>query len=266
VSHLFTALHYAAYRLTGKTRHDIHSPFVFGLLTEVIQDKKKHSAYERVEKVRMKLLGDDRFLNVSDLGAGSKTNSSPKRKVRDICRNAEKNKKYGQLLFRLAKHFQPSAIFDLGTSLGVTTLYFSEAAPAAKIVTIEGCPETAAIADSNFREHGSKNIELVIGNFDDVLQPVLDRSSQLPNQNSRLFFFDGNHQKEPTLRYFEHCIAHADNDSVFIFDDIHWSAEMEEAWAIIKKDERVTVTIDLFFLGIVFIRREQAKEDFIVRF
>jgi predicted O-methyltransferase YrrM len=266
MSRISTVLGYAAYRLAGKTKHGIHSPFVYHLLTEVIQDKKQYPAYEKVEKLRRSLLADEREIRVTDLGAGSKTNASPLRRIKDICRNAEKNRKYGQLLFRLAKHVQPGVIFDLGTSLGVTTLYFSEAVPSGKIITIEGCPETAGIARQHFSTAKAENITCVNGNFDDVLEKLLAEHCRLHTANCQLFFFDGNHRKAPTLRYFEHCMAHAPDDSLFIFDDIHWSREMEEAWEMIKKDERVRVTIDLFQMGLVFIRKEQAKEDFILKF
>ena len=89
---------------------------------------------------------------------------------------------------------------------------------------------------------------------------------QLRTPGSKLFFFDGNHHQEPTLNYFNQCLEYSKNDSVFIFDDIHWSDEMEEAWEEIKKNPKVTITIDLFFMGLVFFRKEQAKENFTVRF
>ena len=266
VSLLKQSKDFLKYRLSSETKYDIHSPFVFGLLTEVINDKKNYPAYNKVEALRQKLLKDDTLITVTDLGAGSKKNNSTQRKVKDICRNAEKNKKYGQLLFRLTKHFNPSLIFDLGTSLGVTTLYLSEAAPSAGIISIEGCPQTASIAQKNFDEAHARNIQLVNANFDDALESLLEENHKPRTTNHKLFFFDGNHRKKPTLQYFHQCLRFCGNNDVMIFDDIHWSEEMEEAWTAIKKHERVTVTIDLFFLGIVFFRKEQAKQDFVLRF
>ena len=58
-----------------------------------------------------------------------------------------------------------------------------------------------------------------------------------------------------------------DKETILIFDDIHWSAEMEKAWAEIKANPSVTLTIDLFFIGLVFVRKAQKeKEHFIIRY
>ena len=80
-----------------------------------------------------------------------------------------------------------------------------------------------------------------------------------------MVYFDGNHQKAATLEYFQHCLQFVNNESFFIFDDIHWSKEMESAWEEIKKHPKVKVTIDTFQWGIVFFRKEQEKEHFIIR-
>jgi len=81
-----------------------------------------------------------------------------------------------------------------------------------------------------------------------------------------LVYFDGNHQKEPTLNYFHTCLQKAHKNSLFIFDDIHWSDGMEEAWEQIKKHDRVHLTIDLFQFGIVFFEKEMPKQHFILKF
>jgi predicted O-methyltransferase YrrM len=80
-----------------------------------------------------------------------------------------------------------------------------------------------------------------------------------------LVFFDGNHQKVPTLDYFHHCLTKAHENSIFIFDDIHWSSEMDEAWQQIQGHEQVSLTIDLFQFGLVFFRKGIAKQHFTLR-
>jgi len=252
---------YFKYKLRSATKYDIHSPFIFHLVVNTIQDKTKYDCYAKIENLRAQLLRDEREINVLDLGAGSQLTKNNKRKVKDICTTAEKNKKYAQLLFRLVKEFQPETIIDLGTSLGLTTLYLSEGNSTAKITTIEGCPETSAVAKENFTKYGAKNIELVTGNFDDVLETTLNA-----NKKADFVFFDGNHRKIPTLNYFNLCLKCAHNNSVFVFDDINWSDEMAEAWDEIKKHPSVTVSVDLFFMGIVFFRKEQARQHFLIDF
>lgn len=252
---------YWGYRLGSDTKHDIHSPFIFDLLTKIIEDKSQFEVFQKIENLRQELLKSDVEILVNDLGAGSSVNSSSKRKVKDIARIAAKPKKYAQLLYRIVNYFKPQVILELGTSLGISTLYQALANPDSKLITIEGCAETAALAKSNFAKENAGNIEQIVGNFDQQLSLVLNKVNQVD-----YVFFDGNHKKEPTLKYFNLCLQKIHNDSIFIFDDIHWSDEMEDAWSTIKAHLQVTVTIDLFFLGIVFFRKEQAKQDFIIKY
>jgi predicted O-methyltransferase YrrM len=128
---------------------------------------------------------------------------------------------------------------------------------------MEGSAAVATIAQQQFDALQLKNITVVTGNFDETLQPLIDNAQQ----SFDFVFIDGNHRKEPTLRYFEQLLAKANNDTVFVFDDIHWSAEMEEAWEQLKQHPQVTLTVDLFFIGLVFLRKEQKeREHFIIRF
>ena len=143
--------------------------------------------------------------------------------------------------------------------MGLAKLTMASAAPKAKIITLEGCPETARIAEKYFNQFNLKNIHIELGNFKDTLGEVIR------NNKFDLIFLDGNHQKTPTIEYFEECLNAVHNDSVMVFDDIHWSKPMEEAWKIIKGHPKVSVTIDTFQWGIVFFRKEQPKEHFILR-
>jgi predicted O-methyltransferase YrrM len=80
-----------------------------------------------------------------------------------------------------------------------------------------------------------------------------------------MLFIDGNHSYDATMRYFEMCKPYLHNQSLIVFDDIYWSKGMTQAWKEIKADPIVTVSIDLFFIGLVFFRKEQVKENFKLR-
>jgi len=252
---------YIYYRFTAQTKHDIHSPFVYQLLTTVINDKKLKSDYLEIEALRSLLLKNIDEIQIEDLGAGSLKKGTKIRCVAEITRNAAKPARYAQLLYRLVKHFQPANLLELGTSLGISTAYMAKACPATKITTIEGSEAIAKLAVDNFDSLHLPNIKVITGNFDEQLPLLLDKTPAFD-----FVFFDGNHRKIPTVSYFESCLQHKHNDSVFVFDDIHWSAEMEEAWEIIKLSPEVTVTVDLFFIGLVFFRKASTKENFIIRF
>ncbi len=264
-SKLQLAIKYFKYLITASNGkgHGIHSPFVFEFITKVLNDKNHYAAYDAIEKLRSTLLQNETILTIEDFGAGSRTNLQTKRKVSAVAASSLKPKKFGQLLFRMVKFYQPKNILELGTSLGITSAYLASANNAATTITLEGSPAVASVAQKNFDSLHLKNIELIEGNFDETLSTVLNQKLSTLD----LVFVDGNHRKEPTLQYFHKLLEHAHEHSIFIFDDIHWSEEMEAAWNEIKQHASITVSIDLFFIGILFFRKEnKAKEHFTIRF
>jgi predicted O-methyltransferase YrrM len=252
---------YLKHRLTAKSRHGTHSPFVYKLADEVIYDFKSKNDYKSIEEQRKKLFNDDSVITVTDLGAGSQLNKNRTKRVSQIAKNALKSPRLAQLIYRLAKENQPKSIVELGTCLGITTAYLSKASPEAKIITIEGCPETAKVASQNFQALGLQNTELQVGNFDVLFPKVVDQAEQLD-----FVYIDGNHRKEATLDYFKWCLPKVHEGSLLIFDDIYWSRGMKEAWAEIKAHPDVTVTIDLFWIGLVYFRKGQVKEHFKIKY
>jgi predicted O-methyltransferase YrrM len=254
-------LRYLLFLLRSTNAHGIHSPFVFELYTQVIKSKSWYYVFDEIEALRHTLLKSKQKITVQDLGAGSKVNASKQRNIEDIARYTLKNAKTGQLLFRLINHFQPYTIFDLGTSLGITTLYLSSPSKKTQVFTFEGCPQTLQVAQKNFNSLQYHHILPVSGNIDHTLQATLNKVTQVD-----FVFFDANHRLEPTWNYFQQCLEKAHEHSVFVFDDIYWSAQMEQAWQRIKNHPSVTLTIDLFDVGLVFFRKNQPKQHFALRF
>ncbi len=263
-THFQLGLKYLHYYLTASSGkgHGIHSPFIFHFIRKVLNNKQHYPAYDRVEELRRQMLKDQTILNIEDFGAGSATSKTNQRTISSISKNAAKPPKFGQLLFRMVKEYKPKTILELGTSLGITTAYLSLAKPDANIVTLEGAAEVAEVARNNFQQTGIENIAIKQGNFDTTLLSVINGLSSVD-----FAFIDGNHRQEPTERYFAMLLSKINNDSILVFDDIHWSQEMEQAWATIKAHPSVRCTVDLFFIGIVFFREEfKEKQHFSIRF
>ncbi|MFD1292456.1 O-methyltransferase [Lutibacter holmesii] len=250
---------YLTFLIKSTNQHGVHSPFVFNLVTKCFYKKTNPSKITSFKKIRSTLYKNNKVITVTDFGKGSKVFKNNKRKVTDIAKIAGINQKKGLLLIRFVSYFNFSNMLEIGTSVGLGTSTLSIANPSSKITSLEGCPNTAKIAQDLFHKYQLQNIQLVTGNFKDTL------SSCIKNKQFDFIYFDGNHQKEPTLNYFEECLQAIHNDSVFIFDDINWSKEMNEAWCEIKKHPKVTVTIDTFFWGFVFFRKELKKQDFRIR-
>ncbi|MDP4265944.1 MAG: class I SAM-dependent methyltransferase [Bacteroidota bacterium] len=248
------------YKFTSVTIYKIHSPFVFKLCEDILHNDTSFYDHTLIESLRTILLADNNKINVSDYGAGSLINNKRSRKIKKITAYAQ-SPKYAGLLSRIVYYFKPSSIIELGTSVGISAMYLATPCKTVPVYSIEGCPETAALANKNIEKLKYKNIHIINGTFDDVLPQILTKTS-----NPSLIFFDGNHRKDPTLKYFNTCLKHIDNESIMIFDDIHWSDEMEQAWNEIKNHPDVTVSIDLFHLGLVFFKKELSKQNFIIRF
>lgn len=250
---------YIKFQFTAKHHkgHGVHSPFVFSLIEDVLNEKHPFYAFKSIESARTNLLSDHSVIYVNDHGTGS----SRDRKISEIARQCLKSKKEAQMLFRLACQMQPNNILELGTSLGITTLYLSSARPSANIYTIEGCPNIANIANQVFRNEKANNITSIVGNIDTELPKVLSKIESLD-----MVFFDANHTKEATLNYFYKCLEKANDNTIFIFDDIYWSEGMTEAWKEIYENPAVTYSIDLFHLGIIFFKKEWKKSHFKIKF
>ncbi|OYX82116.1 MAG: methyltransferase [Flavobacteriales bacterium 32-34-25] len=244
----------------SKNEHAVHSPFVFSLITKCFYDKKTKPEYSLLKEYRNALLANKNSIEVTDFGAGSKVFKSNTRIIAQIAKTAGISPKRAELLFRVTHYFQPENILELGTSLGLATSALALGNKKAAITTLEGCPNTLAIAKNQLQLFNITNIEFITTDFSEYFTT---HNSQLTTHN--LIYFDGNHSKKATLEYFELLLPTIANDSVWIFDDIHWSADMEAAWEIIQKHPKVTVTIDTFQWGLVFFRREQPKEHFIIR-
>ena len=252
---------YLNYFFKARNEHGIHSPFVYELYNNVIKDQTPFYVFNDIESIRAKLLLSNIQIEINDFGAGSNVNKSNRRNISDIAKNSLKAPKYAQLLFRLVHRFKPTNVLELGTSLGISTMYLAASSSKINVTTVEGCPNISKVAKINFDKLGLKNIKLVNQPFEIFLPNYLKTVSSLD-----FVFFDGNHTKEATLNYFNLCLEKTNQQTIFVFDDIYWSKGMNEAWNEIKRHPKITTNIDLFAVGIVFFNPDLSKEHFVLRY
>jgi len=260
---IYTLIKYLKYVLfsSHKRGHGIHSPFVFYLVTKVFRNKINKDIVLKIEKTRQMMISDKRRISVTDYGSGSVRLKSNIRTVSEIVKYSATPRKYGILLANLSAEFGRSCILELGTSLGISTLYMGVSSPDSVVYTIEGCPEISKIAKDNFKEWGLKNINLYTGKFDEVLSEI-GKMKIKPG----LVFIDGDHRKEQTLKYFYKIAGMIDEKSIIVLDDIYSSSEMGEAWEAIRKYPDVTLTVDINRMGMVFFRKGISRSDYIIRY
>ena len=252
---------YLSHLMHAKTKHGIHSPFVFNLLTQVLKGDSNIAECEPIEALRRSLRSQKRRIHITDLGAGSRTGfGGDLRSISMITKTASHPKKDCALLYRLAEHFQPKTILELGTSMGISTAYLAKSCPAARIITIEGCPNIHREAMANLHSLGITNVECINGPFAGT---ITDQATKL--EKIDLLYIDGDHRSAPTLAYLHATLPFLHEQSIIIFDDIHWSADMEKAWKEIQQLDTLSVTLDLYRFGLAFLRNGQVKQHFKIK-
>lgn len=255
MNQIHAILKYLKHLLNAKGPESIQDPLVKETLTNILKDDHPFYVFSAIESVRAQMLLSSDTLHVEDYGTGK----SGKRKIKNIATHSLKSAKQAQLLFRLVNHLQPSTILEIGTSLGITTLYLSKVNENSKVVTLEGSPEVAGLARENFKKLNVSNIELKQGDFDNTLSDALVQLNPLD-----FCFIDGNHKEEPTLKYFNLVVEKSSDNAVIVLDDIHWSAEMSHAWERAKQHPRVSASVDLYHMGVVFIHELDRKEQYTI--
>jgi len=252
---------YIIYWFSSVGRHGLQSTFLYNLNEFVWRYDKKHFSQERIEAYREACLKNKTVIAVKDFGAGVSGNILKELSIASIAKNAAKPPKYARMLFRLMEHLKPENVIELGTSLGISSLYISSGNPKMKLTTLEGCDATAEFSRKQFQQFPDLNIEVITGNFDATLSELLKSQSKIDS-----IYIDGNHRYEPTMRYFNLCLPYMHDESFIIFDDINWSKEMKSAWQEIIKHPSVRVSIDVYMMGIVFFNKGFSKQDFKIRY
>jgi len=254
---------YFSYLSKSKTKHGVHSPFVYDLVTKVLENKQKNLACEQIHSRYKELLYSKRVVETTDFddSASKKKYVTKFLTVSEIARNSSVSQRYGELLYRMVDWFKPDTILEVGTCLGISTLYLAKAAPGARIITMEGCAVKSELARTNFEKLEVIQVELTTGRFINTLPLVLNKMPRID-----FVFIDGHHQYRPTIEYFEEILKHSHEETVLVIDDIHWSKGMEKAWEYIGQKPEVIVTIDLFRMGLVFLRKSLSKQNFVIRF
>lgn len=245
------------YTFKRKNKYSIHSPYFYNWANTILDDNSPYPALTSIQKIRQELLRNKKKITVADYGTGK----SNKRTIASIAAHSAKSHKYGALLFKMAAFHKPHNMIELGTSLGLSAAYQAMARTSANFTTLEGCPQTASIAQQTFTQLKQNQIKITVGNFDQTFEKVLSEYESVD-----WIFFDGNHTYKATIAYFTQALPYIHQNTIFIFDDINWSKEMQQAWLEIKGNKHVTSTIDIFTMGIVFFDAGFSKQHFTLKY
>ena len=238
--------------------YGVHSPFLFQFTRFVLMEQNPFYVFKQIEQERSRLLNDKSTLVKQDFGTGNSGNF----KVSDIAKRSLSGRRKGELMYRIINYLDLDNQLELGTSFGISTAYLaSSSAPKRKCISLEGCENTARIAQNVLSNLGLKKVELIIGDIDKTILIALNKLSVVD-----FVLLDANHSYNATCAYFEKIKPFLSDKAVVVVDDIYWSDGMKRAWDYIKSDTTVTATIDLYHFGIVFVNKDLHKENYKMRF
>lgn len=260
---MYQIVQFLRFYLNSFSKYRIHSPFVFTLIENVIEDDRWFYAFDEIELRRKMLQKRNQEIVKNDKGAGS---SILKKKdtfvsLKDILKTSVSSPYKGRVLYRLVEYLKLKNGIELGTSAGISAAYLAKACSAGKLFTIEANKELCAVAKVLHRSLKIKNCEIINLEFQPALIKLLPKISSLD-----YVFIDGDHSFEATTRNFNMILPYTRYNTIIIIDDIYWSEDMTRAWDEIKSYKSVRLSIDLFYFGLIFLSNNfKEKQHFIVK-
>lgn len=253
IRHLFHRRH--------RRGHGIHSPYVFEFVNKVLFNGAKYVVADGLTAKHRELKSDLRKIPVTDIGAGSTADKSRERTVASFVRHSSLSEKYGGLLYRIAHWFKPDMMLELGTGLGISTLYLASGSSGTPLHSIEGNKYRVVFARELMDDFDLQSVHIHTGDMSECLDAIIPSIS-----GKLLAFVDGNHRYEPTMVYMKKLLGACEGEALIIMDDIYWSKEMTRAWKELLLWPEVRISIDLYYMGILMLRKDLHKAHYKIKF
>jgi len=235
---------YLKYYFSALTKYKVHSPFVFKFVTDVFEDERFYHFMGVIEGYRRNLLGTGYKIN---------TNKGT-RSVNQIVKNQAISPKIGGILFKIVHEYKPNTVLELGTNLGVATLYQATAESSNQIITLEEDAAISATTQEYFKKLGTRNVELIGGEMGKTLPSALKKLGTVDQ-----IYFNNFWGYEDSLTYFETCLPYLVPNTVFIVRTPYANEDSIKFWTEIKQHPSVKLSLDIYDLGLLFFRSEQKE-------
>jgi predicted O-methyltransferase YrrM len=236
---LFERLHRLLFCRGG---YGIHSPFAFDLITTVIEEKRAYYCYEALDRIRLQLQRENRKIR-----CGNKE-LSMKKAMRTCCFSVEGYR----LLFRLANRFHPEKVLVIGSGMGLTPLYVSACSKKTDCVVFEPDPPVAVVARNVVRKYARSSIKIYDRIFDGF---------DAPEPEPFDFIVWGKGVDFP-FHAFENMLRYVTGRSVMVVCGINRSAADRQVWSRVCTHPEVSVTFDLYSLGIIFFNSKLHRKTY----
>lgn len=252
IRHLFFLKH--------RNGHGIHSPYVFELVNGILFNSRQWEVPLQVREVH-RIMKKDCSLIPREEPPGVRADDSDLRSISSFVKKASVRPGYGALLFRMARWFEPDAVVELGSGLGISTAYLRAGAPEVPFHAVEGGKIRSLMARQVIYRSKLNEVEIHTGDIGQLLPGILNG---IPARF--LAFVDGNHHYEPTMKYLDLLLQARGEEAVIVMDDIYWSKGMQKAWREIIARPEVRVSVDLFHMGILLLRSDLDRARLKIKF
>lgn len=214
------------YKIRHHRGHGIHSPFVFNLITKVIEEKTPYYKYLDIQEY----IENSPHLN-------------------------EKITKYNKLGFRLSNYFNSKNILEIGSGEGLNTLYLTAPHQDLKCTCIETDLNKAKLANTIYSRWNRKidlytdsNISFIEGKYDCIYINL---------KNYTLF------TKDSLLSLLKRTVS---TETYVIINGIRTNKKSQMLWIDLDDIEGRTAKLDLFHIGILFFDKKLYKWNYQISF
>lgn len=238
------------------TRYDVQSPFVHDFTEQVLEDKRSFYALDRIHRVYRRLKKEKRKIPNSHWGAGSQKQRGKEVRVSDLIRQSSCTPGKGELLFRLAAWHKPTSMLELGTQLGLSAAYLAAGRQSARMTSLEGHLPYVEWAQKNLDHLQLSHVKVLRTSFEEWIAEPGNHLAPID-----LLYLDGDHRQKQILQYLQALRPRMSSKALVIVDDINWSAGMRKAWNEMKALPEVSLSIDLFHVGLLFFQKGRKEKE-----
>ncbi len=246
---------YIYYLIKGKSRYYIHSPFVYDFCRFVLLKKTTSKNKQTIDEIKSYYHNHNLPLELEELGAGKKTTYVIS--TSDYLTRTAVTDKYGSLLQHIIEYYKIECVIETGTALGISAAWMAQANTSPQIHTIDGNRDLCTAAEKMFSNFNLNKVHTYHGT---IIQTLPKLYSLIGDKT--MIYLDAHHTGEASIEYFNMLKPFLRKDSVLVLDDINYSKDMHQAWKEIISDSSVTLSINLFRMGVIFFNPALSKQEF----
>jgi len=223
----------------------VHSPFVYDLITNVIEEKSDFYAFSDISIAQLQLLQNEHVIQY-----GRKRIA-----VKEALKRFGITTKEGKFLFRLTNHYKPHTILSIGSSMGLAPLCLTRYNATVQCIILEYEQDIAEIAKQILNKEKNTALNIKIGAYHELLP-----ESIVQLQRIDCVFIGKDVGVNDWDTVFEQCEPFIHDSTFFVLAGIRSSTDKQNYWMQYRQHPSVTIAVDLFDMGLLFFQPKLHKQ------